>query len=293
MKKPYLFIVAGIVVIGVIALIFIILPPGRIPALILAESGSILSISDAIETSLPPQASPSVTFPATRTPFQPATPTPAPTATPTVTVTPSPTPSPSLTPTPTASPTLTPPSEARIQGIQGRWPAYSLDCESRSAVDWAAYFDVQINETAFFHALPVSDNPDLGFVGNVHAPWGQIPPNDYGVHAKPIARLLREYGLDAKAIRGLTWDALRAEIAAGNPVIVWVVGHVGRGTPVPYTSSDGHEVVVARFEHTVIVIGYTELDVMVLDGSWVYTHSVRDFLVSWGVLGNMAVVRMK
>ncbi len=266
---------------------FLTLPPDQIPALILAESGSILSTSDATETIVSPQASPLATLLPTRTPFQPATNTSTPTATPTVTATPS------LTPTPTASPTPTPPSESHIQGIQGRWQAYSLDCESRSAVDWAAYFGVQINETAFFNALPVSDNPDRGFVGNVHAPWGQIPPNDYGVHAKPIARLLRDYGLDAKAVRGLTWDALRAEIAAGNPVIVWVIGHVGQGTPVSYTSSDGHETVVARFEHTVIVIGYTEHEVAVLDGYWVYTHSVKDFLDSWGVLGNMAVVRGK
>ena len=236
---------------------------------------------------LPPQASPSATLPLTRTPFQPATNTPSPTCTPTLTATPS------LTPTPTASPTPTPPSEARIQGIQGHWPAYSLDCESRSAVDWAAYFGMQINETAFFNALPVSDNPDLGFVGNVHASWGQIPPNDYGVHAKPVARLLRKYGLEAKAVRGLTWDALRAEIAAGNPVIVWVIGHVGLGTPVPYTSSNGHEMVVARFEHTVIVTSYTEHEVTVLDGSWVYIRLLNEFLDSWGVLGNMAVVRGK
>ncbi|MFH1634276.1 MAG: C39 family peptidase [Chloroflexota bacterium] len=283
MKKRYLFIMAGIVVIGGIAMAFLTLPPDQIPALILADSG--VSTSGAAATIFPLQASPSPTLPPTRTPFQPATNTPTPTVTPSVTATPS------LTPTPTASPTPTPPSEARIQGIQGRWPAYSLNCESRSAVDWAAYFGVQINEIAFFDALPVSDNPDLGFVGDVHASWGQIPPHDYGVHAKPVANLLREYGLYAKAVRGLTWDELRTEIAAGNPVIVWVIGHVGLGTPVPYTSSDGHATVAARFEHTVIVIGYTEFEMTVLDGNWVYNHSVKDFLDSWGVLGNMAVVR--
>jgi uncharacterized protein YvpB len=88
----------------------------------------------------------------------------------------------------------------------------------------------------------------------------------------------------------MSWDALRAEIAAGRPVIVWVIGHVERGTPVPYTASDGHATTVARFQHTVVVTGYSANDVTFLDGAWVYSRSKNDFLRSWGVLGNMAVI---
>jgi uncharacterized protein YvpB len=182
------------------------------------------------------------------------------------------------------------PVELYIKNIYGRLPAFSLSCESRSAVDWAAYFGVQINEINFLQGLPSSDNPDKGFVGNVHGAWGQIPPRDYGVHAKPVAKLLRAYGLNAKAVRGMTWDVLRLEIASGRPVIAWVIGHVGLGTPVPYMATDGHETVVSRFEHTVIVIGYTDHRVTVLDGGWVYSRRLNDFLDSWNVLGNMAVI---
>lgn len=177
-----------------------------------------------------------------------------------------------------------------IKGIQGRWPAFSLDCEARSAVDWAAYFGVQIEEIEFFNALPVSDDPDQGFVGDVHAPWGQTPPQSYGVHAKPVAKVLRSYGLQAKARTQMTFDELRAEISAGRPVIVWVVGRVGEGTPIAYKSSDGNRTTVARFEHTVIVVGYTKSMVTLLDGNWIYTRQVQDFKNSWMVLGNMAVV---
>lgn len=88
----------------------------------------------------------------------------------------------------------------------------------------------------------------------------------------------------------MTFDELRGEISAGRPVIVWVVGRVGEGTPKPYTSSDGETTTVARFEHTVIVIGYTQKTVTVLDGYWVYNRQVQDFLNSWGVLENMAIV---
>jgi len=232
----------------------------------------------------------------TLTPFLPATYTPTPTATPTATMTPTltPTPLPTMTPTRTLTPppTLTPtlPASAYINSIYGRWPAYSLSCESRSAADLAGYFGITVSEINFFNALPVSDNPDRGFVGSVHAPWGQIPPAGYGVHAKPVAELLRTYGLDAQAVRNMSWDALRAEIAAGRPAIVWVVGRVASGTPVPYTSSDGHTTTVARFQHTVMVTGYSATEVRLLDGNWVYSRSINDFLSSWGVLGNMAVI---
>lgn len=226
----------------------------------------------------------------TPTPFQPQSVTATWLPTSTATKTPAPTATSTLEPSKTPSPMPTLPSESHLIGIYGRFPAYSLSCESRSAVDWAAYFGVQISEIDFLQSLPSSDNPDKGFVGTVHGAWGQIPPRDYGVHAKPVAKLLRTYGINAKAVRGMTWKALRTEIAAGRPVIVWVVGRVGRGTPIPYTAADGHETVVARFEHTVIVIGYTEHRVTVLDGSWVYSRRLNDFLESWSVLDNMAVI---
>ncbi|MEN8173514.1 MAG: C39 family peptidase [Chloroflexota bacterium] len=232
----------------------------------------------------------------TKTPFLPATYTSTPTATPTETLTPTATatplptstPLPSRTPFPTQTPTL--PASAYINPIYGRSAAYSLDCESRSAVDWAGYFSVPISEYWFFNALPKSDNPERGFVGNVHAPWGQIPPAAYGVHAEPVAALLRTYGLPAQALRNMSWAAMQREIASGRPVIVWVIGHVGNGTPVSYTSSDGQTTTVARFQHTVIVTGFSHTEVRILDGSWVYTRSINDFMRSWSVLGNMAVV---
>ena len=205
-------------------------------------------------------------------------------------ITPSATPSPtaSLTPTPTVTPAL--PAEVRIKGIKGRRQSLPLSCESRSAVDWAAYFEKTIDEIDFFEGLPVDDNPEKGFVGDVHGSWGQIPPDPYGVHAKPVAQRLREYGLNAKAVRHMTWEEIQAELAAGRPVILWVVGHVARGTPVPFTAADGEITTVAKFQHTVIAIGYTEIKITLLDGSKIYTRYKKEFLKSWGVLENQAVV---
>jgi subtilisin-like proprotein convertase family protein/uncharacterized protein YvpB len=193
-------------------------------------------------------------------------------------------------PTPTPTPVDIPES-ARITGISGEDQALPLDCESRSAVDWANYFGTHISEFEFLSSLPVSDNPDLGFVGDVNGTWGQIPPDDYGVHAEPVADLLNEYGLTAIARKSLTWDELRAEIAASRPVIAWVIGSVVNGAPVYYKSESYPKTsIVAHYEHTVIVIGYTADSVIILDGDNIYTRPLNLFLESWSALNNMAVL---
>lgn len=188
------------------------------------------------------------------------------------------------------------PSEWYISGVTGASQSLPLDCESRSAVDWARFFGVSINELTFFYSLPKSDNPDLGFVGNVYGQWGQLPPKPYGVHAEPIAKRLRKFGLPAVAQRPLRWDELKAEIAANRPVIVWILGsgaygyeYVVNGIPEYYPPNEGDLTVVARFEHTVIVTGYSPTTVSYLNGGTIYTKSIKEFLESWSALGNMAV----
>jgi uncharacterized protein YvpB len=183
------------------------------------------------------------------------------------------------------------PDRVLIRGVAGHAQSFSLSCEARSAVDWAAFWDVGIREQKFLAKLPRSDNPDEGFVGRPTDAWGNIPPSSYGVHAEPVAALLREYGLQAEAHRSMKWSELEAEIAAGRPVIVWVIGQVWRGKPVRYKASDGHKTTVAPFEHTMIVVGYGPTVVELVDAytGETQTHSLGDFLASWKTLGNMAV----
>ncbi len=183
------------------------------------------------------------------------------------------------------------PREAYISGFEGHAQSFNLSCESRSAVDWAAFWGFRIRERKFLLGLPRSDNPDVGFVGDPNGAWGDIPPASYGVHAKPVAALLREFGLNAEAQTGMTWDDLRREIAAGRPVIAWVIGQVWPGTPQKYTASNGKVSTVARFEHTVIVVGYNQNSVQIVDAytGQKQTHPRRAFLASWAVLGNMAI----
>ena len=238
----------------------------------------------------------------TNTPFQPlptSTKTPTPTITPTPTKTSTPTRTCTSTPTKTHIPTRTPkptnkpdtlPVQASIRGIVGHAQLYNLDCESRSATDLAAFFGIRFNEMDFQSKLPKSDDPEKGFVGSYKGARGQIPPNSYGVYAPPVAKLLRSYGLNASDVKNFSWNGIRNEIAAGRPVMTWVVGDVWPGSPISYTASDGDTVTVAHYEHTVIVIGYDQKSVAILDGNMTYYRSIQEFINSWSVLGNMAIV---
>ncbi len=183
------------------------------------------------------------------------------------------------------------PDVAFITDLVAHGQTYALSCESRSASDLAGYWGVSAPEVQFFNSLPKSDNPEKGFVGSVHGTWGGTPPNAYGVHAKPIAALLREYGLDATARRGMTIADLKFEIANGRPVIVWVVGHVWQGTSQEYYANDGNTVLVAGYEHTMIAYGYDLAGIYLVDAGNAARkgYSYQVFEDSWSVLGNMAV----
>jgi uncharacterized protein YvpB len=183
------------------------------------------------------------------------------------------------------------PEQAYVEGVKGHRQFFTLSCEARSAVDVANFWGVDVTEKKFLKNLPRSENPDKGFVGSPNGVWGNVPPASYGVHAGPIAETLNQFGLDAKAHVGLSLDDLRREIAAGHPVIVWVIGQMDRGSPIKVRVRDGSTVRVAYFEHTMILVGYDPNRVYVVDA---YTgqeqvYPFKTFTASWKVLDRMAV----
>ena len=215
-------------------------------------------------------------------------------------------PSPTLSPTPTTEATLPAqpshqpspiatesalPPAAMITDITGHEQTYELGCEASAAVDWAGYYDVLIYESTFQFELPLSDNPDLGFVGSVTTDgWGQIPPHAYGVHALPIAELLRKYGLPAQAVKGMTLEDVKAELAESDPIIAWVIGNMVYSSPVKIYDKEGNAIIVAPYEHVVILVGYDETSITYMNNGLLFSVPTEVFLNSWGVLGNMAII---
>lgn len=251
----------------------------------LSINDSLLDATATVKASTTPQSTVTLTF------------TPTVTASPTATATLTPTNTPTSTPTETATPlpTDTPepglPESAGVGNIYGANQLRNLTCEASAAVDWARFFGTEIMELDFQSMLPVSDNPEVGFVGNINGTWGYTPPNDYGVHAEPIAALLRAYGLPARAVRNFTFEELKQEIAAGRPVIIWYIGQSWTNvSSTIYTAEDGSEVVVAPYEHVVLLIGYGPDYVTILDGASIYYKDNNTFQASWAVLQNMAVI---
>jgi len=234
----------------------------------------------------------------------------APTALPTSIITPTLSPSPEPTPTETPEPTLpvvatetlapsptvqalapTFPESYYISTIVGHKQTYELGCEASAAVDWASFFGVPIYESTFQFALPISDNPDIGFVGEVTTDaWGQVPPYAYGVHAGPIADVLVEFGLPALAVTELSLEEVKQNISEEKPIIAWVIGNMEYSEPVEYIDEEGRTAIVAPYEHVVIITGYSETHIRYMNNGKFFDTPVDVFLTSWRVLGNMAVI---
>jgi len=228
-------------------------------------------------------ATPALTVPFTPQPSSTPVP-PTHTATSEATFTPSPIP-------PESTPTSTPlPDEHYIRNISGHKQYFTLGCEAATAKDWANYFGFDFNEFEFQYKLPLSDNPDKGFVGDVNAPWGQVPPYGYGVHAGPVADLLNAYGIPARSYSDYTLEMVKQKLAQDKPVIVWVIGNMVGGVPYEFTDSAGDKVVVAAYEHVVILTGYNASKIRYMTNGKFFETPYEVFLNSWGVLGNMVIV---
>ena len=182
------------------------------------------------------------------------------------------------------------PESHYIWNIWGHRQYFGIGCEAAAAVDWADYFGVTVSEFNFQLRLPFSDNPDTGFVGSVNGPWGQVPPYAYGVHAAPIAAVLQEYyGMNAAGVKGFTIEQIKQEIASDQPVIAWVIGNCVGGIPYEYFDKEGNDVLVAAYEHVVILTGYNEETIRYMNNGKFYDIPYTNFKNTWSVLENMVV----
>lgn len=195
-------------------------------------------------------------------------------------------------PAPRWDPASSAPLPARVRlEVAGHAQRRSLSCESCSASDLLAHYGLSVSEEAFFRGLPVSDNPDEGFVGEVDGPGEQLPPAGYGVHAGPVAARLTALGLPARAVRGRGLGWLRRELAQGKPVILWATASLDAPAPVRLRDRHGRAFAAVRGEHTFLAVGYAPGLFYLLDAA---TGEVKEIFAggldaSWATLGRMAV----
>jgi uncharacterized protein YvpB/uncharacterized protein YraI len=179
-----------------------------------------------------------------------------------------------------------------ITGVPRHPQSFNLSCESRSAVDLAAFWGVSIEEASFVAALPRSDNPHKGFVGDVNAPRGSLPAVGYGVYAEPVAATLQHLGVNAQARYQLGIEALQAELDNGRPVIIWATSGMKDHPVQDWVSADGAISRVVPHEHTFIAIGYDAQGVYLIDAldAAVKYYDYTTFDPVWRKFDQMAVV---
>lgn len=178
------------------------------------------------------------------------------------------------------------PGQVRLQ-VPARKQGHNLSCESSAASMAARYQGVALDEEEVLATLPRHPNPHLGFRGSVDGPPGGL--EDYGVYAGPILAVLREQGLDARAIEdGLA--GIKGALARGNPVVAWITYNCQPGNPTTVTV-DGQAVTLVAYQHAVVLTGYDDEGVWAND-PW---DGQEDFYANddleraMGYLGDMAI----
>lgn len=140
------------------------------------------------------------------------------------------------------------------------------------------------------HRGNVWGDPHAAFVGDIN---GRQPTTGYGVYWEPIARAANRFR-QARAFTGGTLAAVTAEVAKGNPVIIW--GNATTGQRIDWVTPSGKKIVAIDGEHTRVVRGFVgpannPAKIIVNDplyGRRVYSASAFDR--DWALLGRSGVV---
>ncbi len=205
--------------------------------------------------------------------------------------------------TPTAPPeTPTPqvtalPSEVLLQDVPVGKQTRSLNCEFQTASDLAWYYGRPVTWEEIYQYVghDTGGNPHVGFVGrSFDDKPGQIFPQGYGVYAEPIAGAFEKLGLQAQVFYGQSPEWVKAQLAAGRPVMVWTTSGMTVRPVATWTADGGVEVKGVPGEHTYLTVGYNASGVWVIDPYDGRRHHFAwaTFQASWDLLDRMAVVVM-
>lgn len=162
----------------------------------------------------------------------------------------------------------------------------NLSCEFAATHAATAAFGPGISEQTFIDSVPLTNNPHLGYRGNIDGQWGNT--DDYGVYASPLIPVLNAHGYVGESFYSMgDTDILKAHLDAGNPVVVWL-GFWGDTRE--RMDDDGQYSVFAGI-HVVTAIGYDSLGVYVMDpaSGTVDHYDWATFSAMWAIVDGMGL----
>lgn len=152
-----------------------------------------------------------------------------------------------------------------------------------------AYWGSSISETAIYEALELSENPHIGFRGDIDGEYGGT--EDYGVYAGPLAEVIAERGFNGEVFYADgDATALTSRIDSGLPVVVWMTYEAAAATA--ERIDDGvRPFTVVESKQAAVVYGYDDEGVLLVDiAHGGYTHvNWTDFMRSWGYFDGMGL----
>jgi uncharacterized protein YvpB len=170
-------------------------------------------------------------------------------------------------------------------GVEQYHQAYSLSCEFAALYMVTDYWGDPIYENYSLNVTGWSNNPHLGFRGDITGDWGNT--SDYGIYAEPLAQIAWGYGYGAEVNYDPDPNLLAAYLDDGVPVIVWISVFGDWGWQ--EWDDAGNEYRLVPYEHVVVANGYDDYGVWISDpGTGAYNElSWSYFLYAWELMDGM------
>jgi uncharacterized protein YvpB len=193
----------------------------------------------------------------------------------------------------TVTPVSSSPGATLVDGPQTkvRVPTYAqqrnLSCEYAALYIATSAFGEGISEYAFDNVVGWSQNPHIGYRGNINGVWGRT--DDYGVYATPLSWALDTFGYRGEVFYAVgESDALTTRLDQGKPVVVWLALW---GDESITETVDGRTYTITAGMHVMVAYGYDSSGVYLSDpGSGTYRYySWGDFMWMWNVLDGMGL----
>ena len=188
-----------------------------------------------------------------------------------------------------------------INGIitQNQYPNYPNGCESVALYVLLKYYNVDVTiedivntldkgeEPHFENGIQYGGHPELEFAGDPRLSTG------FGVYEIPIQKVANKYKPNIINATGTPLNTILEKVSQNKPVLVW--NSMGMGLPYVSTSwtykPTGEKINWLAPLHTVVIIGYTDSQVIVSDSLYgnIYYRNKNTFEKIYNAYGKRAL----